>query len=203
MEAGAVVRGKTAAAVMRHPVRVQILVIANDRDISATRFVQEVMGLSLAEQPADYKRALSHVSFHFRELEKAGCIEVVEMVPRRGAFERVYRGTMRAHFTDDEWSEVPDDEKGRITTVAWQGLMARTEAARMAGTLDARDDRWLGWTVAKLDERGWTEMMAAMSRSFDALEQIRVDAEARLEETDGEAIPATFAVLGYESPPER
>ena len=73
-------------------------------------------------------------------------------------------------------------------------------AARLSHTLDARDDRWLAWTAAKLDEHGWADMTTTIA-AFAELEQIRKDSEARLEETGGEAIPTTFALMGYESPP--
>lgn len=202
MEAGAPVKS-TATSALQHAARVQILVIANEREISPARFVEEVMGHSSVEEPEDYKRALSHISYHFRALEKAGCIEVTDLVPRRGAYEHVYRGTMRAHFSDEEWAAVPMEERCRITTVAWQGLMARTEAARIAHTLDARDDRWVAWTVAQLDERGWAEMTTTIAANYAELERIRQDSEARLAETEEPAIPTTFAMLGFESPPPR
>jgi DNA-binding transcriptional ArsR family regulator len=200
MEAGQATRKKTAAGVMQHPVRVQILVVANEREISASRFVEQVFGLSPTERAADYKRALSHVSYHFRALEEAGCIEVADLIQRRGAYERVYRGTLRARFPEADWSNVPDDEKARITKVAWQGLVARTEQAMLAGTLDRRDERTVAWTAAKLDERGFAEAMQTIIDSYGELERIRQDAEARLEETGDEATPTTFAMLGYESP---
>lgn len=89
----------------------------------------------------------------------------------------------------------------KISTTMLQGLIARAEDAMLAHTFDARGDRWLAWTVAKLDERGWSEMITTISANFAELEQIRQDAEARLAETDGDPIPATFAMLGFESPP--
>jgi acyl-CoA reductase-like NAD-dependent aldehyde dehydrogenase len=191
---------KTASSAIAHPARVQILVIANERDVSPSSYVEEVMGLSPAKEPADYKRALSHVSYHFRALEKAGCIVIIDRIPKRGAVEHVYRAVERARFSDEEWAEVPQDERCRIMTVAWQGLMARTEAARMAHTLQGRDDTWLAWTDAKLDDRGWAEMTTTIAANYAELERIRQESEARLQETEGEAIPATFAMLGYESP---
>jgi hypothetical protein len=191
---------KTASSVIAHPVRVQILIIANERDISPSRYVEEVMGYTPADQPDDYKRGLSHVAYHFRALEKAGCIDVVDRIPKRGSVEHVYRAESRAHLSDDDWEKVPDDEQIQIMTVVWQGLMAKTEAARLGGTLNARNDAWLAWTDAGLDERGWAEMTTTIVANFAELERIRIDAEARLNETETEPIPATFAMLGFESP---
>lgn len=200
MRSGAKAKRETATHLISHPVRVQIVTIANERDVSPARYIEEVMGISPAEYPEDYKRAVSHIAFHFRKLWEGGCLEIVDEIPRRGGTEKVFRGTDRAHFTDEEWAEVPPDERGPITTVTWQGLMARTEAARLGGTIDSRDDRWLAWTVVKFDERGWDEMTTVLTDCFAELERVRKDAEGRLEETGEEAIPATFALLGYESP---
>lgn len=191
---------KTVASVIAHPVRVQILTIANERPISPSRYVEEVMGFDPVAEPADYKRGLSHVSYHFRELEKAGCIEATDFVPKRGAVEHIYRAVTRAILSDEEWEKVPMAERSRVMTVAWQGLMGRTEAARLAHTLEKRDDAWLAWTEAKLDEHGWAEMTATLAASFAELEQIRRDAEERLGETGGLAIPSTFSLMGFESP---
>jgi hypothetical protein len=191
---------KTASSVTAHPVRVQILTIANARPISPSRFVEDVFNLDPATSPLDYKRGLSHVSYHFRALEKAGCIEAVDLVQKRGAVEHLYAAVERAEFSQEEWAKVPPDERLKIMTVTWQGLMGKTEAARLASTLLERDDTWLTWTDAKLDERGWSEMITTIATSYAELEQIREDSEARLSETEGKAIPATFAMLGFESP---
>jgi hypothetical protein len=194
-------RKKTAAGVMHHHVRVKILVVANERPISASRFVEEVLGIPADDRPYDYKRSLSHVSYHFNALKEAGCIQIADLVQHRGSYERVYTGTLRAEFDQVDWSEVDAKEKARITTVTWQGLVARTEAARLAGTIDSRDERTVAWTATKLDERGFAEAMKCIIASYAELERIREDAEARLQETGEKGVPTTFAMLGYESPP--
>ncbi|MBS1842940.1 MAG: hypothetical protein JST53_00855 [Actinobacteria bacterium] len=198
MEAGTI-RKATASSALRHPMAIQIVVAANDQPVSPSRFVEEVM----QPRPADYseeKRALSHVAYHFRALAKAGCLEVVESIPRRGAVEHVYAGTARATFDTEEWAELPQEERCKISTATLQALIARVENAMLTHTFDSRDDRWLAWTAAKLDERGWAEMTTTIAANFAELERIREESEARLTETEGESIPATFAMLGFESP---
>jgi hypothetical protein len=148
----------------------------------------------------EFKNALSQVSYHFRCLDKADLIELVDMIPRRGAFERVYAGTARAHFSDEEWARVPAEERRRISTVTWQGLMARVESAMLADRFDERDDRWMAWTAGKLDARGWAEMISTIASNYAELEAIREGAEARLEESGEDPISATFGMVGFESP---
>jgi hypothetical protein len=192
-------RPTTASAAIKHPTAIQILVVANERSISPARYVEEY----LEPRPVGFeevKKALSHVSYHFRALEKAGCLEIVENIPRRGAVEHVYTGTARAYFSNEEWAEMPVSVRRKISTTMLQGLIARTEAAILTGTFDARDDRWLAWTVAKLDDRGWAEMTTTIAANFAELERIRLESEARLGETGATPIPATFGMLGFESP---
>jgi hypothetical protein len=199
VEAGTI-RKTTASAALRHPMAIQILVVANDRPVSPSRFVEEFM----KPRPAtleEEKRALSHVAYHFRALQKAGCLEIVENIPKRGAVEHVYSGTARAYFSDEEWAELPQAERCKLSTTMLQGLIARAENAMLAHTFDARHDRWLAWTVAKLDERGWSEMTTTLAANYAELERIREESEARLEEVEGDPIPATFAMLGFQSPP--
>jgi hypothetical protein len=189
----------TALAVLSHPIAVQILVACNEEEISPSRFVEQRFRPK-PQTEKEFKNALSRCSYHFRALEGAGCVEIVDMIPRRGTFERIYKGTDRAHFSDEEWTKVPPDERVRISKVAWQSVMARVENAMLAETFDKRDDRWMAWTAAKLDERGWAEMVATIAANYARLEIIREDAEARLEETGEEPINATFSMFGFESP---
>ena len=186
-------------AVMAHPVRVQILMVAIERPISPSRFVVEVLGFDPVTEAGDHKRALSLSSYHFRQLEAAGCVEIVDQIPKRGAVEHVYRAVERAAFIGEEWAEVPPDERGGILGEVWQQLVVRVEAARLAHTLD-RDDTWATWTDAKLDGRGWAEMTTTIAANFAELERIREDSEARLEESGEAPTPATFAMLGFERP---
>ncbi len=63
-----------------HPLRLQILALANQRTISPSEYSEE-MGASL-----------STVSYHFRKLADLGFLELVEEIPKRGSREHRYRG---------------------------------------------------------------------------------------------------------------
>jgi hypothetical protein len=189
----------TALSVLSHPIAVQILVACNEEEISPSRFVEERFRPK-PQTEKEFKNALSRCSYHFRALENAGCVEIVDMIPRRGTFERIYKGKDRASFKEEEWAKVPEEERHRISTIAWRGLMARVENAMLADTFDDRDSRCLAWTACKLDERGWRDMVAAIEAHWVELETIREDAEARLAETGEEPINTTFSSMGFESP---
>jgi hypothetical protein len=191
-------RKATASAVLRHPLRVKILTHVNQKPQSPKDFVERTTGMT-ARDGEEYARKLSHDSYHFRCLEKAGCIEVVETIPRRGSQEHIYAGLARAHHSDEEWAKLSQIERCRISTVTMQGLMAELEASMFAHTFDSRDDRWLAWTRGKFDERGWAEMKTTIAANFAELERIRVESEARLEEGVEKAIPVLFSMMGFEA----
>ena len=52
-----------------------------------------------------------------------------------------------------------------------------------------------------LDEEGWGELTDVLLETFERVEEIRTRAEQRLRDLGEEGFPATFAMLGFESPP--
>jgi hypothetical protein len=182
----------TAATVLAHPVRVRVLEILNQRDMSPVEFCREGFA------PANMD--VSHVAYHFRELAEYGCLKVVEENKRRGSIEHVYRGLARAYFSDLQWNELDAGERAKVSKTMVQGLLARIEGALMSDVFDSRPDRHLTWTAMKLDEQGWSEMATTLAAAFGEIEQIRNDAEQRLASGGEEGIPSTCALLGFPSP---
>ena len=193
-------RRATIFNALKHPLRVRILEVLNEGPRSPSQFVEE--GLIPKELFNSYQQALSLASYHFRELEKEGCLEVVESIPRRGAVEHVYRGmTPLVFFSDAEFEAMPETTRGQLSRLALQGLIARADRALSTETFDARPDRHLTWVPMQLDERGWKEVIATLATTFGELTQIRHDARDRLAASGEEVIPTTVAMLGFESPP--
>lgn len=195
---------KTPAQVLSHPLRVRILEVVNQRDISPARFVREQLAGDRLDHLGE-RAAVSHIAYHFRQLEEFGCVEVVEQNPRRGSIENVYRGVARAYFGDDEWRSLPPERRKDITAVVLQGLMARAEGAILEETFDAREDRWLFWVDMDLDRRGWAELSKLCDSMVADVEVVQESAEQRLKESDGDGAqtspaPTTFAILAFEAP---
>ena len=69
------------AKAFAHPLRVQILIILNERVASPNLLAQEL------------DQSLNLVAYHVRVLEKYDCIELVDTKQRRGATEHFYRAT--------------------------------------------------------------------------------------------------------------
>jgi DNA-binding transcriptional ArsR family regulator len=189
----------TICAALQHPLRVRILEALEGGDRSPSQFLQE--GLFPAENFKSFGQALSSVAYHFRELQKAGCIEVVGEHQRRGAIEKVYRSCALVEFTDDEFAELPLEDRERLSRSAIQAIVARAENSMRAGRFDARTDRYLVWMPVPLDERGWAEASASLDACYAEIKAIRDAAQARLEESGESPMHTTISLLGFESPP--
>jgi hypothetical protein len=183
-----------------HPVRVRILEVVNEREMSPSEFVNSGLVPTEIAKGRDFNNQLSMVAYHFRGLLKAGCLEIVGERPVRGAVEHIYRGKAIAYFTDAQWAAIPLDQRAAISRTVYQGLVARVESAMHTETFDSQIDRTLAWTPLLLDERGWAELHTALAACFGEVEQIKVDARKRVEKSGEPGMPATFAILGFESP---
>jgi hypothetical protein len=88
----------------------------------------------------------------------------------------------------------------RVSKTMVQGLISRIEGALMSETFDSRVNRHLTWIAMRLDEQGWSEMTTALTAAFGEIEQIRADAEARLDRDGEDGIASTCGILGFPSP---
>jgi len=190
-------RKSTTCTPLSHPIRVRILEVVNEHPMSPIGFINA----GFAPEIMDKQRALSRVAYHFRCLEEAGCIGIVDTFQRRGATEHVYGGCSRVFFSDEEFDELPAEQRKTLSRTSWQGLVARTDGAMRKGTFDARTERHLTWRAMEVDERGWQEAIERLGRCYEDLEQIRKDAEDRLAVSGDKVVPMTTALLGFESPP--
>jgi hypothetical protein len=194
----------TASDALRQPIRVRILEVLNTRDtVSAVQFVREGMGRGLPRMEGrSFKAQLSQASYHFRWLAEAGCIEVAFTRPVRGTEEHFYRARSRAYLTEEEWSALGLQERVDISKTMLTGFIAQAEGAMLAGTFDSRVERCLAWVPFQVDGRGWDELTTAIHACFAEVEQIRRESADRLaSEENASAIPATFGIFGFESPP--
>jgi hypothetical protein len=190
--------GESVCDPLSHPERVRILEVINEAPKSPIRFLA---GGYSTRKFKDKQEGLSYISYHFRELDKAGLIEVIESIPRRGAVEHVYSGRSRVFYTNEEFDRLPLKERQMLSRTSFQGLVARTDSAISTGTFDSRTNRQLTYRAMHLDEQGWQEMADHLDEAFAKAEAIREAAAERIRERNGEVIPATVAFLGYESPP--
>lgn len=192
---------KTRAEILSHPLRVRMLEVANEVDLSAVSFVRGGYATALLDH-LEESVAVSQVAYHFRKLLRAGCVEVVQHHVRRGAVENVYRGVARAWFDTEDWKALEPGRREEISGVVLQGLMARAESAVLEGTFDAREDRWLAWVQVALDEQGWDELGELCRQTMEGVERVRRSAEERVGRADEplHTAPVTWGMLSFESP---
>jgi DNA-binding transcriptional ArsR family regulator len=172
-----------------HPVRVQALVILNERVASPNEISKEL------------GQSVGHVSYHIKVLRECECIELVDTAPRRGAMEHYYRATARAFLNAEEWTELPESIRPGLSASGLKTMLNDASAALLAGTFDKRDDRHLSWTPMIVDDQGWDELKAGLAEMLDKVLEIQRSSAARLTKADAAGIPVTVSMLGYEAPP--
>jgi hypothetical protein len=144
---------------LSHPIRVRILMGMNApvRKLSPSEFSEEAgvsMGLS---------------SYHFRELAKAGCIEVVEKIQRRGATEHRYYPVKRAMAWTREWEALGAAVKQSLAATALGGACEVIGEAVDQGTFESLPDSILAWDVMRVDMQGWEKGHAILARALAEL----------------------------------
>lgn len=196
--------GRTACDALKHPIRVRILEVLCEGDISPVQFLHQGL-LPPGVEFEDDQNAVSTVSYHFKVLVKAGCIDLVNTRQRRGATEHIYRSKALAFHTDEEFAAMSFEEREAISRSTLQTLIARADGALLAGTFDNRVDRHLSWLSMDLDEEGWQELRDLQAETLERAQGIKAAAIARTHDRRerGEPTttsPTTFGALAFESP---
>jgi hypothetical protein len=186
----------TVAEAVRHPIRVRILEVLNERDMSPAEFVKQ----GYADFYFGYRPEVSHVAYHFRELTEFGCLEGVDRRPSHGSVATIYRGVARNEFIGEEWTRLSAEEQRAMSRAVAQGLIARIDGALAAQTFNSRNDRHLSWFALELDERGWSEAGTVLAEAFASIARIRTEAKARLQASSEVGVTATASLLFFESP---
>lgn len=191
----------TVCAPLGHSLRARILEVANEGPLSPSQFVDA--GLMPPEMFTSRSQALSLASYHFKCLEEADCLEVVETIPRRGAIEHVYAGMSYRKVSDAERKARSLEERAEISRLSALGLIARTENAIREATFDQRLDRLLDWGSLHVGEEQWAKLQDILARTRREIGALRKESR----EPDAETPPVdtrvhvTVGLLAFESPP--
>jgi DNA-binding transcriptional ArsR family regulator len=183
---------ETLVKVAAHPLRVQALAILTERPASPKELAA-VLGAPVG-----------NVSYHVRELEDAGLIELVDEKKRRGAIEHFYRAIVRPMLSSAEWEKLNLDERHSISAWGVQLLLADVTQSLAAKVFDARSDRHLSRTPLLVDEEGWRELVEIENNALEAVLQVQAASAERLTKAEGEeGFPAIAAMACFEMPPKR
>jgi hypothetical protein len=176
------------AKAIGHPVRALILAESNNRVMSPSQFAKR------------HDLDCSLVSYHFRVLEKYGCLEEVAKVPVRGANQHFFKATRQTLFDGQVWDQMPETVRNRWSSKTMTHLLEAIAEAMTEETFDEREDRALAWDKTILDERGW-QTIANIFR--DATYKTMEEAEAakeRVEAGTTEPMLVSWAFLFFKSP---
>jgi len=176
------------AKAFAHPLRVQILIILNEKVASPNMLAQQL------------GQSLNLVAYHVRVLEKYDCIELVDTKQRRGATEHFYRATRRQFLSDDEWSRLPSSLRPGMAGAVLKTVFQDLETALKGGTLDDVDDIHLSRTPLVLDAQGWDDVSTTLKESLNRLLEIQSESSARIAESDEQSILAKVHLMHFKSP---
>ena len=183
---------QVVAKAFAHPLRVQILIILNEKVASPNMLAQQL------------DQSLNLVAYHVRVLEKYDCIELVDTKQRRGATEHFYRATRRQFLTDSEWSRLPESLRPGLSAAMLKTAFEDVEEALNKETFDELEDRHLSRTPMVVDKQGWKDTAELLEETLDRLIEIQAESSARLAESDEESLLSRVLVLHFKSPsPDR
>jgi DNA-binding transcriptional ArsR family regulator len=176
------------AKAFAHPLRVQILIILNERVASPNLIAQQL------------DQSLNLVAYHVRVLEKYDCIELVDTKQRRGATEHFYRATRRQFLTDSEWSRMPAVLRPGLSGAMLKALFDDVEEAVREGTFDELQDRHLSRTPMVVDKQGWDEVADLLGSTLDRVLEIQAESSARIAAGDEPGVRSKVEILHFKSP---
>ncbi|HEY5942238.1 MAG TPA: helix-turn-helix domain-containing protein [Solirubrobacterales bacterium] len=176
------------ARAVGHPTRAQILAEANERVMSPSQFAKR------------HDLDVSRVSYHFRQLEKFECLEIVAEIPVRGSTEHFYKATRRALFDGQSWDNLPETIKNKISGRTVTDLLGAIAEAMLEETFDECDDRALAWDKVLLDKEGWSEIEVIFREAIFKTLKAASEADLRLAQSGEQGMLASWAFMFFKSP---
>lgn len=176
------------AKAFAHPLRVQILIILNERVASPNLLAQEL------------DQSLNLVAYHVRVLEKYDCIELVDTKQRRGATEHFYRATRRQFLTDSEWSRMPESLRPGLSGAMLKALFDDVEESVKRNAFDEMDDRHLSRTPMVVDRQGWSDVVGLLGDTLDRVLEIQAESSQRLAASGERGMLSKVMMLHFKSP---
>lgn len=164
----------------------------NEREMSAAQFRREFGG------------SYETINRQFKKLKEYGWLKQVRKRRGRGAAVEYFYKATGPVIRDDSgpWTGVSDSFKDMGEWKTFERLSGQVKEAMQAGTFDAREDRYLAWSLLCLDRQGWKKVTTTLHalRAFVVKEQGR--AKVRMKKTGEQPIAVTVSLGAFESPSE-
>jgi DNA-binding transcriptional ArsR family regulator len=172
---------------LSHPLREHVLAVFNERVASTSEIGREID----LEVPAFYH--------HVEVLEDLGCIERVESRRRRGAKEHFFRAKSALLIDDSDWLKIPASIRSDLMVSHIQSLLNDFVRALSCGAFAANVGTHVTWLPGVFDRLGWQECMVLMNETLTRMMEIQKCSRERIAVTGEAGIPATIALLGFET----
>jgi DNA-binding transcriptional ArsR family regulator len=171
---------------LSHPLRVRILGILEDRPASPVELTQTL------------DASLGTVSYHVRQLNELGLLELVRETPRRGAIEHHYRARPRPTSGGEAWATASLVTKQAVVGAELQHTVDAAQRAASVGGFD-RDPARLDRLRLRLDEKGRVALGRAVAKLLVEADRIETASAKRLG-ADQPATDTALATLLFELP---
>jgi DNA-binding transcriptional ArsR family regulator len=141
-------------------------------------------------------------SYHIRTLRNLGVIELVGTRQVRGTLEHFYAATRPPRFSDEAWGRLDRVGKQRILSAMLGQIGDYVNASAAAGGFD-RADAHFSRTSLRLDEKGFQQLAAAMTKWLREADRIQEAAAKRMAKRPpgDDGIDAGLVLLGFEAVP--
>jgi DNA-binding transcriptional ArsR family regulator len=173
---------------MSHPTRAHAVTILNERVASAAEIGREL------DKPA------RHVSYHLKQLEKLGVIELVKVVETAGGRTtgKYYRALVRSWYDPESWEQINQEHQPGITSDILAACNADMAAAVKAGTIHQVDNH-ISRTPLILEKVGYRELVDRLDVLLPEVIEVQQRSAARMTR-DGEAVLAKVQIIQFLSP---
>lgn len=179
-------RDERIAHVIKHPYRIDMLAILNERIAS------------IAEMAAAMNVEPARLSHHVKDLFDAGCIEIAKTERRRGAQEYYYCASLRPNISDEAWAVLSLKERLEISSLVFGAIVAEGLGALRTGSFDSRSNRHLSWQILSLDEEGWLELVQEKNESLERIEAIAAGSSHRMVDTGETGVSLIAGAFAFE-----
>ncbi|MBS1878561.1 MAG: hypothetical protein JST31_03510 [Actinobacteria bacterium] len=136
--------------------------------------------LSPTEYSYESGLPLGNAAYHFRALEKAGCIKIVDEQQRRGATEHYFEPVQRALTWTREYEDLPDIVKQHLDAVGLRGYVDAVGDAIDAGRYCKRAASHIAYDRFWTDQAGFAKASQVLDRALGELLEITAEARERL-----------------------
>jgi hypothetical protein len=176
-----------------HPIQLKALTILTER-VASSKEVAIAIGLTGAKA--------GNVSYHVRELEKAGLVEQVRQEQRRGAVETFFKAVQRPIVTEAEWREWTVEQRDEFSRYTLLCVARDFGLALEGGTLDADEyaGRHLTRTPLSLDRQGFDELLDAYMELFNRAFEIQAESDERRSRSEEVPIPVSSVLATVPMP---